>query len=240
MTYAQAATLPVSYITAYHGLVQQVRVTDADTVLVMAAGSGIGAAAIQIARHLGARVIATTGADWKARRAEELGLASPVAGEGVLLMAQNWRYSSAKARRGLGYRARPLDRPLRGGGWQYAYTLGGPARDLAMDTADNAAGAAKCVVLDPGFDWGDDRRPGIPLEDTVFYELHVRGFTKLMNEVPEGLRGTFSGLGSEPAIEAGASAGTVQCGFGRRPRGQVRRALVVQPVNRAEQTLGPV
>ena len=48
-----------------------------------------------------------------ARRAEELGLASPVAGEGVLLMAQNWRYSSAKARRELGYRARPLDGTLR-------------------------------------------------------------------------------------------------------------------------------
>jgi dihydroflavonol-4-reductase len=48
-----------------------------------------------------------------ARRAEELGLASPVAGEGVLLMAQSWRYSSAKARRELGYRSRPLDRTLR-------------------------------------------------------------------------------------------------------------------------------
>ena len=48
-----------------------------------------------------------------ARRAEELGLPSPVAGEGVLLMSQNWRYSSRKARRDLGYRARPLDRTLR-------------------------------------------------------------------------------------------------------------------------------
>ena len=47
-----------------------------------------------------------------ARRADELGLASPLAGEGVLLMAQNWRYSSRKARRELGYRARPLDRTL--------------------------------------------------------------------------------------------------------------------------------
>jgi isoamylase len=89
--------------------------------------------------------------------------------------------------------AKALDRPLRGGAWQYGYTLGGPARDLAMDTADNGAGAAKCVVLDTGFDWGDDRRPGIPLEDTVFYEVHVRGFTKLMDEVPHGVRGTFSG-----------------------------------------------
>jgi glycogen operon protein len=96
--------------------------------------------------------------------------------------------------------AKALDRPLRGGAWQYAYTLGGPARDLAMDTVDNAAGAAKCVVLDTRFDWGEDRRPDIPLEDTVFYEVHVRGFTRLMDEVPHGLRGTFAGLASEPAV----------------------------------------
>jgi dihydroflavonol-4-reductase len=48
-----------------------------------------------------------------ARAAESLGLPSPVATEGVVLMAQNWRYSSAKARRELGYRARSLDRTLR-------------------------------------------------------------------------------------------------------------------------------
>ena len=49
-----------------------------------------------------------------ARRAEALRPARrPVAGEGVLLMAQNWRYSSRKARRELGYRARPLDSTLR-------------------------------------------------------------------------------------------------------------------------------
>ncbi|HEY1230025.1 MAG TPA: glycogen debranching enzyme GlgX, partial [Ramlibacter sp.] len=90
--------------------------------------------------------------------------------------------------------AKALDRPLRGGAWQYAYTLGGPARDLAMDPSDNAASAAKCVVLDPAFDWGDDRRPDVPLEDTVFYEVHVRGFTKQMDDVPQEQRGTFAGL----------------------------------------------
>lgn len=68
-----AATLGVSYVTAYHGLLQQVRLEPTDTVLVMAAGSGIGAAAIQIARQLGARVIATSGAAWKRQRALELG-----------------------------------------------------------------------------------------------------------------------------------------------------------------------
>ncbi len=95
---------------------------------------------------------------------------------------------------------RALDRPLRGGAWQYAYTLGSTERDLVMDTADNAAGAAKSVVTDPAFDWGEDRPPAIPWEDTVFYEVHVRGFTKLMPEVPEGLRGTFAGLASDAAI----------------------------------------
>jgi dihydroflavonol-4-reductase len=48
-----------------------------------------------------------------ARAAESLGLRGLVAAEGIVLMAQNWRYSSAKARRELGYRARSLDRTLR-------------------------------------------------------------------------------------------------------------------------------
>ena len=47
-----------------------------------------------------------------ARAAEAAGLPSPVSAEGLVLMAQNWRYSSAKARRELGYRARALDRTL--------------------------------------------------------------------------------------------------------------------------------
>jgi acryloyl-coenzyme A reductase len=73
VTFEAAATLPVSYITAYHGLVRQVRLQRGETLLVMAAGSGIGAAAIQIASHLGARVIATTGAGWKRERARAIG-----------------------------------------------------------------------------------------------------------------------------------------------------------------------
>ena len=47
-----------------------------------------------------------------ARAAESLGLSGPIPAEGLVLMAQNWRYSSRKARRELGYRARPLDRTL--------------------------------------------------------------------------------------------------------------------------------
>jgi dihydroflavonol-4-reductase len=47
-----------------------------------------------------------------ARAAEAAGLPSPISSEGLVLMAQNWRYSSRKARRELGYRARPLERTL--------------------------------------------------------------------------------------------------------------------------------
>jgi len=96
--------------------------------------------------------------------------------------------------------ARAIDRPLHGAAWQYAYKLGHPDLDRKLDTADNAAAAAKCVVVDAAFDWGGDRHPLTAREDTVFYELHVRGFTQTLAEVPEGLRGTYAGLASEAAI----------------------------------------
>ncbi|MFI4927619.1 MAG: hypothetical protein ACHP7E_08030 [Burkholderiales bacterium] len=96
--------------------------------------------------------------------------------------------------------ARALDRPLRGAAWQYAYPLGQERRDLQMDTLDNGELAAKCIVVDPQFDWGDDTHPGTPMEETVFYEVHVRGFTEQMVDVPEALRGTSDGLGSAPEI----------------------------------------
>ena len=96
--------------------------------------------------------------------------------------------------------ARAIDRVLHGAAWQYAYKLGGPERDLKSDTTDNSAAAAKCVVVDPSFDWEGDTPPGIAMEDTVFYETHVRGFTMQMDDVPPGLRGTFAGLASQAAI----------------------------------------
>jgi dihydroflavonol-4-reductase len=58
-------------------------------------------------------VVLPTEAGAVARAVESLGLPVPVAAEGVVLMAQNWRYSSDKARRELGYRARSLDRTLK-------------------------------------------------------------------------------------------------------------------------------
>ena len=56
-------------------------------------------------------------------------------------------------------------------------------------------------MIDPAFSWGDDRPPRTPWDDTIIYELHVRGFTKLHPDIPEDLRGTYLGLASDPAID---------------------------------------
>src|SRR5436309_1628125 len=61
----------------------------------------------------------------------------------------------------------------------FAYPIGDPRGDLAMDTRDSALGMPKSVVIDPAFTWGDDRHPGTPWNQTVIYEAHVRGLTKL-------------------------------------------------------------
>jgi NADPH:quinone reductase-like Zn-dependent oxidoreductase len=73
LSFEQAAAIPLTFMTAWHALVARARVRPGETVLVQAAGSGVGTAAVQIARLLGARVIATAGSEAKLARARELG-----------------------------------------------------------------------------------------------------------------------------------------------------------------------
>jgi NADPH:quinone reductase-like Zn-dependent oxidoreductase len=68
-----AAAIPLVFLTAWEMLVAKARIREGDTVLVHAAGSGVGSASIQIARHFGARVIATAGSEAKLEKARELG-----------------------------------------------------------------------------------------------------------------------------------------------------------------------
>ena len=72
--------------------------------------------------------------------------------------------------------------------------------DLTRDDRDSAAGVPKGVVIDAHFDWGEDCPPDTPLADSVIYEMHVRGFSKLNLAVPKNLRGTFAGLACKPSI----------------------------------------
>lgn len=68
-----AASLPIVFITTWHMLAARAKVKPGDLVLVNAAGSGVGIAAIQIARLFGAKVLASAGSDAKLEKARELG-----------------------------------------------------------------------------------------------------------------------------------------------------------------------
>jgi NADPH:quinone reductase-like Zn-dependent oxidoreductase len=73
LSFEEAACVPLVFLTAWHALVARADLRHGETVLVHAAGSGVGSAAVQIARLLGATVIATAGSAWKCDRARELG-----------------------------------------------------------------------------------------------------------------------------------------------------------------------
>lgn len=73
LSFEEAAAVPLTFMTAWHALVVRARVRPGETVLVHAAGSGVGVAAVQIAKLFGARVIATAGSDAKLERARALG-----------------------------------------------------------------------------------------------------------------------------------------------------------------------
>ncbi len=73
MSFEEAASFPLVFETAYHMLVTKARVGPDDTVLVLGANSGVGSASIQVAKLLGARVIATAGDPGKIERARGLG-----------------------------------------------------------------------------------------------------------------------------------------------------------------------
>jgi len=71
----------------------------------------------------------------------------------------------------------------------------------AVNTDDSAPFMPLNVVINPFFDWGDDRAPRIPYHETVIYEAHVRGLTLRHPAVGEAERGTYSGLAHPAVIE---------------------------------------
>jgi len=79
--------------------------------------------------------------------------------------------------------------------------------DSTFDDRDSAPFAPLAAVVDDAFTWGEDRPLRTPWHKTLIYELHVKGFTQLNPRVPDGLRGTYLGLASEPAIRHLTSLG---------------------------------
>ncbi len=78
------------------------------------------------------------------------------------------------------------------------HRLGDPA---VLDDTDSAPFVPRSVVVNPFFDWGDDRLLRTPLSESVVYELHVKGATMRHPDVPPELRGTYAGL-ADPAVVA--------------------------------------
>ena len=83
----------------------------------------------------------------------------------------------------------------------FGYTLGAKGDDLSFDERDSAPFVPKCVIVDPNFDWhGQPRSRGLPWDDTIIYEAHVKGFTKRHPAVPARQQGTYKGLATREVI----------------------------------------
>lgn len=95
--------------------------------------------------------------------------------------------------------AKSINGPLHWNDAVFGYTVGHPDGDLSFDERDSAPYVPKAMVVDSSFTWGDDRAPRTPWTETVLYEAHVRGMTKLHPEIQPSERGCFSGM-TAPAI----------------------------------------
>jgi isoamylase len=73
--------------------------------------------------------------------------------------------------------------------------------DGAMDDRDSAPYMLRSVIGQPYFDWGNDPRLQTPWNETVIYEVHVKGFTARHPDIPAELRGTYAGLAHPAAID---------------------------------------
>ncbi|MFD4989320.1 glycogen debranching protein GlgX [Streptomyces sp. NPDC058374] len=92
--------------------------------------------------------------------------------------------------------ARAVSGKVKWGEEVYGYHFGSPEKRNDLDSAPHTMTS---VVVNPYFDWGDDRRPRTDYHRTVIYEAHVKGLTMLHPALPEELRGTYAAL-AHPAI----------------------------------------
>jgi glycogen operon protein len=84
----------------------------------------------------------------------------------------------------------------------FGYRTGSPRLDLSFDRRDNARGMPKAVVFDDTFTWGRrEPRPSISWEDTIIYEVHVKGLTKTREDVSPAMRGGYRGLATPAMID---------------------------------------
>jgi isoamylase len=81
----------------------------------------------------------------------------------------------------------------------FEYHFGSP--DDLSNEDDSATHIPKAVVINPYFEWENDRHPRTPWHETVVYEVHVKGFTMSNPRIPEAFRGTYAGLAHPASVE---------------------------------------
>jgi isoamylase len=82
----------------------------------------------------------------------------------------------------------------------FGYSIGEQGSDLTKDERDSGPFLPKSLVIDTEYDWKEDKLPRTPWNETIIYELHVKGFTKAHPDVLEGEKGTYAGLASQKVI----------------------------------------
>jgi len=96
--------------------------------------------------------------------------------------------------------ARAVSSPVVSSELTNGYVTNDPQADLSFDERDDAEAMAKCVVSEDNFDWKGVTKPEIPWNDTIIYETHVKGISKLRQDLNENVRGTYSALYSDSVI----------------------------------------
>lgn len=97
--------------------------------------------------------------------------------------------------------ARAFDGEFDGHASLFSYDITDPGNPHGRNTEDSIDHTMKSVVVNPFFDWGNDRPPRTAYHDTVIYEAHVKGMTMTHPDIPDQLRGTYAGLAHPKIIE---------------------------------------
>lgn len=83
----------------------------------------------------------------------------------------------------------------------FGYDLQSPKKDLSFNQTDSAPYVPKGVVINPSFDWEDDKPPKHTYQESIIYEAHVKGLTKLHPDIPEEIQGTYAAIAHPVMIE---------------------------------------
>ncbi len=82
----------------------------------------------------------------------------------------------------------------------FGYEIGNKDEDLKMSNTDSAPFIPKSVVVDDAFDWQGVQAPKRPYHNSIIYETHLKGFTRLHPDIPEEIRGTYAAMAHPAAI----------------------------------------